>query len=166
MEACPGRGAERRPSDGAVVDGLRIDAMVTRIDVSGGALAGAGPTVVRVADATPATGFVRCDEADALDPLVAGSSSIVGLGTIRAWEGLPPTVRGSMCFTEKSAAHAEAFAEIVAADPLSERGVPVEDEGGGAPPAAVGTGTAWAASRWRASSRAELRLGPPDRLAR
>lgn len=125
---------------GEFVDDLRIEATVQQIDGVGEILAGATPTQFRE-DGSPFAGVTQFDEADALQLLEGGTWDdvvlheflhVVGLGPLWRDAGLLETIDGSLRFVGENAiaAYAEVFPEIAAADPLSDRGVPVETEGG------------------------------------
>ena len=132
---------------GRAVDDLRLTVSLTEIDGSGGVLAKAGPSSLRVDSGLPAEGFLRFDAADAARLQAKGiwdelalheMLHTLGVGTL--WEDrgedrgetLLATVGGALRFTgaEATRAYAETFPEIAAKDPLSAEGVPVETDGG------------------------------------
>lgn len=127
--------------DGEAVDDLRIEASVIAIDGPGTVLGGANPLATRDLNGLPATGFMEFDEADAAqlleddewdDVVLHEMLHVVGVGTVWDALGLLETIGGTLRFTGENAiaAYAEAFPEVAADDPFSDRGVPVEEEGG------------------------------------
>ena len=123
------------------IDDIRITLTSTSIDGTGGTWGKGGTDTLRSGSYLPSTGHVTVDAADIPNALKLGllddlleheMMHAMGFGTTWSAMGLVDNYNGDLRFNGANATHAynTFYASLAANDPLHDKGVPIETDGG------------------------------------
>ena len=123
------------------IDDIRITLTSTSIDGTGGTWGKGGTDILRSGSYLPSTGHVTIDAADIPNALKLGllddlleheMMHAMGFGTTWSAMGLVDNYNGDLRFNGANATHAynTFYSSLAANDPLSDKGVPIETDGG------------------------------------
>ena len=123
------------------IDDIRITLTSASIDGTGGTWGKGGTDILRSGSYLPSTGHVTIDAADIPNALKLGllddlleheMMHAMGFGTTWSAMGLVDNYNGDLRFNGANATHAynTFYSSLAANDPLSDKGVPIETDGG------------------------------------